>query len=106
MPLRTPACALSEAQFSGIRMAGTDGRSEKAGGAASDAELARRLDRLSRELDTGKREREAARPPQSKDGAGYAQAYETGERVHRRDSGRCRRSAGGSTGWPGHRRGV
>jgi ATP synthase protein I len=55
-------------------MAGTDGRSEKAGGAASDAELARRLDRLSRELDTGKREREAAQPPQSKDGSGYAQA--------------------------------
>ena len=55
-------------------MAGTNGRSEKAGGAASDAELARRLDRLSRELDTGKREREAARPPESKGGSGYAQA--------------------------------
>jgi len=55
-------------------MAGTEGGSEKAGGAASDAELARRLDRLSRELDTGKREREAARPPQSRDGSGYGQA--------------------------------
>ena len=55
-------------------MAGTEGGSEKAGGAASDAELARRLDRLSRELDTGKREREAAQPPQSKDRSGYAQA--------------------------------
>lgn len=55
-------------------MAGTDGGSEKAGGAASDAELARRLNRLSRELDTERREREAAAPRNDKAGSGYAQA--------------------------------
>lgn len=55
-------------------MAGPDGRSDKAGGAASDAELARRLDRLSRDLDAERRERAAAEPRERKDGAGFAHA--------------------------------
>ena len=55
-------------------MAAPDGRSGKAGGSASDADLARRLDRLSRDLDAERRERAAAEPPERKDGAGYGQA--------------------------------
>jgi ATP synthase protein I len=54
-------------------MAAQDGRSGKASGSASDADLARRLDRLSRDLDAERRERAAALPPERKDG-GYAQA--------------------------------
>jgi ATP synthase protein I len=54
-------------------MAAPDGRSGKAG-AASDADLARRLDRLSRDLDAERQERAASQPPERKDGAGYAQA--------------------------------
>jgi ATP synthase protein I len=55
-------------------MAAPDGRSGKADGTHSDAELARRLDRLSRDLDAERRERLAAQPSERKDGASYAQA--------------------------------
>jgi ATP synthase protein I len=54
-------------------MAAPEGRSGKAS-AASDADLAHRLDRLSRDLDAERRERAASRPPERKDGAGYGQA--------------------------------
>ena len=53
-------------------MAAKDGRSGKASGSASDADLARRLDRLSRHLDAERQERAAALPPERRDG-GYAQ---------------------------------
>jgi ATP synthase protein I len=56
-------------------MAAPDGRSGKAGGADSDADLARRLDRLSRNLDAERRERAAAEPPERNDGASYGQAF-------------------------------
>jgi ATP synthase protein I len=55
-------------------MAAPDGRSGKAGGSGSDADLARRLDRLSRELNAGKRERAAAEQPERSNATGYAQA--------------------------------
>jgi ATP synthase protein I len=55
-------------------MAAPDGRSGKAGGTGSDADLARRLDRLSRELNAGKRERAAAEQPERSNATGYAQA--------------------------------
>ncbi|HEX9904408.1 MAG TPA: AtpZ/AtpI family protein [Propylenella sp.] len=51
---------------------GTDGKDEAA---SSDADLARRLDRLSRELDAGRRERaEAERQPRT-DSRSYALAF-------------------------------
>jgi ATP synthase protein I len=53
-------------------------RSRKAGGAdgdGSDADLARRLDRLSRELDAGKREREEAERPSRTNSADLAYAF-------------------------------
>jgi ATP synthase protein I len=59
-------------------MAAPDGRSGKGVGAVSDAELARRMDRLTRELDAESRERAAAMPSDRKAGAGYAQAVKLG----------------------------
>lgn len=44
-------------------------------GAKSDADLARRLDRLSRSLDAGQRERAAAAAPRRSDTRGYALAF-------------------------------
>ncbi len=55
-------------------MAAPDGRSGKAGGSVSDTDLARRLDRLSRDLDAERQERAAAEPPEPKGGANYGQA--------------------------------
>jgi ATP synthase protein I len=55
-------------------MAASDGDSDGAKG-ASDADLARRLERLARDLESEKRERAAdIRPPKS-DSAGYALAF-------------------------------
>jgi len=55
-------------------MAAPDGRSGKAGGSGSDADLARRLDRLSRDLDAERRERAGAERPERSNATGYAQA--------------------------------
>ncbi|MGH6925176.1 MAG: AtpZ/AtpI family protein [Propylenella sp.] len=55
-------------------MAASDGNSDGAGG-ASDADLARRLDRLSRDLESEKRERAADERPPKSDSAGYALAF-------------------------------
>ena len=55
-------------------MAAPDGRSGKAGGPVSDADLARRMDRLSRDLDVERRERAAAERPVRSTATGYAQA--------------------------------
>jgi ATP synthase protein I len=55
-------------------MAASDGDSDRAKG-ASDADLARRLDRLSRDLENEKRERAADERPPKSDGAGYALAF-------------------------------
>jgi len=55
-------------------MAAPDGTSGKGGGKSSDAELARRLDRLSRDLHAERQERAASAPGERKDGAGYGQA--------------------------------
>jgi ATP synthase protein I len=55
-------------------MAASGGRPGKAGGTDSDADLARRLDLLSRDLDAGRQERAAAVPAERSTGAGYAQA--------------------------------
>jgi ATP synthase protein I len=55
-------------------MAAQDGDSDKAGG-ASDAELARRLDRLSRDLEQEKRERAEEERPLKSDSADYALAF-------------------------------
>ena len=55
-------------------MAAPDGKSGKAGGPVSDADLARRMDRLSRELDVERRERAAAERPERSNATGYAQA--------------------------------
>jgi ATP synthase protein I len=55
-------------------MAAPDGRSGKAGGSVSDADLARRLDRLSRDLDAERLERAANEPPERPQGSGYGQA--------------------------------
>jgi ATP synthase protein I len=56
-------------------MAARDGRSDEAGDATSDADLARRLDRLSRDLDAGRQDREAAERPQRGEAANYGQAF-------------------------------
>ena len=55
-------------------MAAPDGRSGKAGGSIPEADLARRFDRLSRELDADRRERAAAERPEGGSGTGYGQA--------------------------------
>ena len=54
-------------------MAAPDGDSDRAG-SASDAELARRLDRLSRDLESEKRERAAGERLPKSDSASYALA--------------------------------
>jgi len=55
-------------------MAAPDGDSDRAG-SASDAELARRLDRLSRDLESEKRERAAGERLPKSDSASYALAF-------------------------------
>jgi ATP synthase protein I len=55
-------------------MAAPDGRSDKPGGPGSDADLARRFDRLSRELDADRRGRAAVERPEGGSGQGYGQA--------------------------------
>jgi len=55
-------------------MAAPDGRSGKDGDAASDADLARRLARLSRDLDAERRERAAAEQSGTVTRAGYGHA--------------------------------
>jgi ATP synthase protein I len=55
-------------------MAASDGKSDGAGG-ASDADLARRLERLSRDLESEKRERVADERSPKSDSAGYALAF-------------------------------
>jgi len=59
-------------------MAAPDGRSGKAGGAASDADLARRMDRLSRDLHAERQERAAAEPSDRAGRPGYGQAVRLG----------------------------
>ena len=59
-------------------MTAPDGRSGKAGGAGSNADLARRLDRLSQKLDAERRERGAAEQPKQPTATGYAQALRLG----------------------------
>ena len=54
-------------------MSEPDGRPGK-DGTVSDADLARRLDRLSRDLHAERQERAAAAPRERNDGAGYGQA--------------------------------
>jgi ATP synthase protein I len=56
-------------------MAARNGRSNGANDATSDAELARRLNRLSRDLDAGRQDRETAERPKGGDGTGYGQAF-------------------------------
>jgi ATP synthase protein I len=55
-------------------MAAQNGESDKSG-SASDAELARRLDRLSRGLEKERRERAIGERPSKSDSAGYALAF-------------------------------
>jgi ATP synthase protein I len=55
-------------------MADDDRRVDGAKGAASDAELARRLDRLSRDLKAGRPQGGTADGPRRTDATGYAQA--------------------------------
>lgn len=56
-------------------MAARDGRSSEPGGSPSDADLARRLDRLSRELDEEIEERAAAERQPAASGTDYAYAF-------------------------------
>jgi ATP synthase protein I len=56
-------------------MTAREGETGKAGGPSSDAELARRLDRLSRDLETEKQERAAAERPRPSDGRSYGMAF-------------------------------
>jgi ATP synthase protein I len=57
-------------------MASRDGKSDRTDGAGSDAELARRLDRLSRALDAERQERaEAERPATGASGTDFAYAF-------------------------------
>ena len=55
-------------------MAARDGNSQKPAG-ASDAELARRLDRLTRDLDSETRTRAEAQPTAQSQGASYGLAF-------------------------------
>lgn len=55
-------------------MAARDGKAEQAKG-ASDAELARRLERLSHDLDVENQERAEAERPRKSDGASYGLAF-------------------------------
>jgi ATP synthase protein I len=56
-------------------MAARNDRSGRAGEEGSDADLARRLDRLSRELDAGRRDRATAEQPPRGNSAGFAWAF-------------------------------
>ena len=56
-------------------MSGEDERSGEAQGPASDADLARRLDRLSHALDTGKRGRADESGPRRSSSADYSLAF-------------------------------
>lgn len=56
-------------------MAGEDGGSDEARGATSDAELSRRLQSLSRDLDAERRERAVAARAEGAARAGYGQAF-------------------------------
>jgi ATP synthase protein I len=59
-------------------MAVDGGQSDKANGSPSDADLARRLDRLSRDLDAERRERAVAERPRSSGSGSYALAFKLG----------------------------
>ena len=89
LPLPTAVCALSGRASSRTSDGGVEtARSGKAGGSASDADLARRLDRLSRDLDAEKRERAAAERPARVGRRGLCAGLPAGERVRRRGPGR------------------
>jgi ATP synthase protein I len=64
-----------KAAFSDIRMAAQQGGSGKAGASPSDAELAGRLNRLSRELDAERQERTVAERTSRSGGTDYGQAF-------------------------------
>jgi ATP synthase protein I len=68
-------CALSEGGFPDISMAAKGEKSASAGGKSSDADLARRLDRLSRALDAEKREHAEAERPARSSGTDFAYAF-------------------------------
>lgn len=59
-------------------MTARDGRSDNASGSATDVDLARRLDRLSRDLATEQRERSEAEEPSRSGSAGYGMAVRLG----------------------------
>jgi ATP synthase protein I len=61
--------------FSDIRMAARDEKSGGTEGAASDVDLARRLDRLSRELDAERRDRATAEEPPHTGSSDFAWAF-------------------------------
>ncbi len=68
-------CSCPLWRLHGTEMAAQDGRSGAEGSSPSDAELARRFDRLSRELDSERREQtEAERKPPS-GATGYAAGF-------------------------------
>lgn len=56
-------------------MAAQDGQSDKAGASSSEADLARRLDRLSHELEAERQERAAAERPSRSGSADYGRAF-------------------------------
>ena len=56
-------------------MAAQDGQSDNAGASSSDADLARRLNRLSHELETERQERAAAERPARSGSADYGRAF-------------------------------
>jgi len=73
-PLPALTCAYAAIGVADIRMAARDEDSSSAGG-ASDKELARRLDRLSRDLEEEKRERATReRPARKSDSTDFALA--------------------------------
>jgi ATP synthase protein I len=60
----------------GTRMAGEDGKAAgRRASSSSDTDLARRLDRLSRDLDAERRERAEEERPARAAGANYAQGF-------------------------------
>jgi ATP synthase protein I len=75
LPAAAGLRAHSNEQFAGIRMASRTGGSGKGDGApSSDADLARRLDRLSRDLNAGRQERAEPDRPASPDRQGFGLA--------------------------------
>jgi ATP synthase protein I len=68
-------CALSEGGFPDILMASHGKSSGGAGGKNSDADLARRLDRLSQALEAEKREHAEAEQPARSSGTDFAYAF-------------------------------